>query len=230
MDGNDVSDLYFSTGNSKVDGILSSFIQECEDAIPGRVKAYYLTGSYAYGSPVSTSDIDLNVILRSEGGRIEGDQPNDLGMLAFRTGPTSEEEQQVRQIVAVQNKTSPIELGAAVRTEADIRRRFAPSMVETNAFLQGEDVLAELFATHPVEYDFSPRGRMHIAYGNLCAIHGASEVLRLPLHFPRPDEKFYGYVQQEPGMCGQSRMRMDRFFNCIFFPVSTALIALKGGS
>ena len=59
-----MSDLIFSTGNTQVDGILSGFIQACEDALPGRVKAYYLTGSYAYGSPVPTSDIDLNVVVR----------------------------------------------------------------------------------------------------------------------------------------------------------------------
>lgn len=230
MNDKDGPELHFSTGNLQVDDILQGIVGIYEMTFPDRIKAYYLTGSYAYGDPVSTSDIDLNIVFRDED-ELTGteDQREDFGMLIFKTLPPTKEERKFHHITRHLRLMSPIELGIAFRTEKDIRRRFVPDVRAINVFLFGEDLLEELATLPPSGDTFSPRGGMHIAYNNLCRIYALSDVFELPIRHPAPEEEFYGYAREEMHSYGLPLHSMGDFFNAVFFPVSTALIALKAG-
>lgn len=53
--------LLHSTNHQKVDQILQGIISLYEMVFPGRIRGYYLVGSYADGSATPTSDIDLQI-------------------------------------------------------------------------------------------------------------------------------------------------------------------------
>ncbi len=56
--------LSFFTGVERVDATLRMVVSRLEAAFAGRVHGYYLTGSYACGEAVATSDLDLSVVFQ----------------------------------------------------------------------------------------------------------------------------------------------------------------------
>jgi hypothetical protein len=56
--------LRSSTGIPKIDSILEDIVGQFEKNLPNCIVGYYLIGSYADGSAVSLSDVDLYVVLR----------------------------------------------------------------------------------------------------------------------------------------------------------------------
>ena len=57
--------LLQSTGNQKVDDILRGTIGIFEAGFPDRIRGYYLVGSYADGTAVPTSDIDMKILFKN---------------------------------------------------------------------------------------------------------------------------------------------------------------------
>ncbi len=51
-------------GKPSIDHVLSQIVQRYEAQFPGRLRAYYLTGSYAEGTAVEWSDIDVYVLFK----------------------------------------------------------------------------------------------------------------------------------------------------------------------
>ena len=57
--------LLNSTGNQRVDNILRGVIGIFETVFPDRIRGYYLVGSYADGTAISTSDIDMKILFKN---------------------------------------------------------------------------------------------------------------------------------------------------------------------
>jgi len=57
--------LLNSTGNQQVDDILRGVIGIFETIFSDRIRGYYLVGSYADGTAVSTSDIDMKILFKN---------------------------------------------------------------------------------------------------------------------------------------------------------------------
>jgi predicted nucleotidyltransferase len=51
-------------GKLSIDAVLSQIVQRYETHFPGRIRACYLTGSYAEGNAVEWSDIDVYVLFK----------------------------------------------------------------------------------------------------------------------------------------------------------------------
>ena len=51
-------------GKPSIDNVLSQIVERYEAQFPGRLRAYYLTGSYAEGNAVEWSDIDVYVLFK----------------------------------------------------------------------------------------------------------------------------------------------------------------------
>ena len=68
-------------GKPSIDTVLSQIVERYEAQFPGRIRACYLTGSYAEGNAVEWSDIDVYVLFKdafvSEG---EAAQAEQLGL------------------------------------------------------------------------------------------------------------------------------------------------------
>lgn len=56
--------LIHTVGKASVDDLLSQVAELYETKFPGRVRGYYLTGSYAEGDAVDGSDIDLYILFK----------------------------------------------------------------------------------------------------------------------------------------------------------------------
>src|SRR4028119_2013997 len=56
--------LQFTTGVVTIDRLLRGLVRLIELSFAGRVRGFYLEGSYADGSAVSTSDVDLRVVFK----------------------------------------------------------------------------------------------------------------------------------------------------------------------
>lgn len=62
--------LSASVGSTAADAVIRGVIGSFETAFAGRIRSCYVEGSYADGSAVATSDIDLTVAFRD---RFAGD-------------------------------------------------------------------------------------------------------------------------------------------------------------
>jgi predicted nucleotidyltransferase len=51
-------------GKPSIDTVLSQIVERYEAQFPGRIRACYLTGSYAEGNAVEWSDIDVYVLFK----------------------------------------------------------------------------------------------------------------------------------------------------------------------
>src|SRR2546429_9782646 len=60
-----------STHNQHIDKILLGIVGIFEIAFPERIRSYYIEGSFADSSEVTTSDIDLQIIFRGSFSRGE---------------------------------------------------------------------------------------------------------------------------------------------------------------
>ena len=58
--------LQYSTENQQIDRILKGITDVFETVFPDRVQACYLRGSYAHGTAVSTSDVDVVFIFKED--------------------------------------------------------------------------------------------------------------------------------------------------------------------
>ena len=56
--------LLNTTGHQRIDGIIRGLIGIFEAAFPDRIRACYLAGSYADGSAVPLSDIDIRMVFK----------------------------------------------------------------------------------------------------------------------------------------------------------------------
>jgi hypothetical protein len=58
--------LLASTGNAQVDKLLLGIIGIYETVFPGRIRGYYLLGSYTDETSVPISDIDMAILFKSD--------------------------------------------------------------------------------------------------------------------------------------------------------------------
>src|SRR5215469_18734255 len=52
-------------GHSQIDSVVQQVVQVYEETFPGQIAAYYVEGSYADHTSLSTSDIDLVIVFRN---------------------------------------------------------------------------------------------------------------------------------------------------------------------
>lgn len=70
--------LLASTGDPHIDQILRGVVGLVELLFPGRVRSYYVTGSYADGTAVPASDLDVMIVLKHSATRDELDKIFDM--------------------------------------------------------------------------------------------------------------------------------------------------------
>jgi predicted nucleotidyltransferase len=174
------------TGDPATDGVLRGFVGVCELLFPGRVRAYYLTGSWADGTAVRTvgdalhsSDVDLTVVFK---GAFEAGEPE-----RFRRG---------RAACEALSGLGFESLDATARDEATLLREGHASLGQACRQLSGEDVRAAV----PL-----PTSEAHLQRAARLAIDLMAEQrglapgdLRTPLRYPDQGGEFYGYDFRDP--------------------------------
>lgn len=168
-------------GKPSIDTVLSHIVERYEAQFPGRIRACYLTGSYAEGNAVEWSDIDVYVL--------------------FKDAFVSEEEAaQAEQLELSCASLTPLRLDLHAGSEQsqdslpsfDSLPGFLRAAVKnTSVLLYGEDTREHMSLPGREEYT---RDATEIALKFLLWLRQV-ENLTYPLAYPDPDGAFFGYDQ-----------------------------------
>ena len=200
--------LSTSSGSQPVDDALRGAIGIFEMVFPGRIRAYYVEGSYADRSAVATSDIDLAIVFK---GRFADE----------------DEAGAARQLGAFCADLSAFELDLEIIDETQAARGVFPSVKLASVFLYGEDIRERLMLPPIAEWT---RDRMHTAYWLMVKLFNRPIPVRGPLSYPQADEEFFGYTQRIMRLPDGSEVRCTRDLIRVTGWAATALIALKTGT
>lgn len=163
--------LLQSTGNAAADSTLLNVIATFEEALPRRMRGYYLLGSYANASAVQTSDVDMTIIaspLLSE-----------------------EEREHIAHLIQQCVARSTIELDIEVEDEATVLRGARPNLKFGSILVYGADIREQ---APLISLEQWTRDRMHSSYWRIARLFARPEIIDLPLGYPNPADAFYGYT------------------------------------
>jgi hypothetical protein len=166
-------ELNASIGSERMDAGVRRLIAEMHTALPGRLRAVYVLGSYADASAVSTSDLDLELIIADR----------------LREG----EQARIREILAEYASSIDGELDIDLFDEETLRAGVSPTLKLGGRLLWGADLRQTL--------DLMPlaawtRDRMHTSYWRLFGLFSRPLPLSVPLDYPDPADEFYGYARR----------------------------------
>jgi len=169
--------LHTSTGNLRTDRMLQGIIGLCELAFPDRIHSYYLTGSYADGSAVPASDIDMYVLFKDD----------------FRS---RYEERQAWQIdtnceLLLSKRLDIVPWSAARVIHYGITEVKQVSLFKIGSvFLYGTDIREEIVLPPLEQY---VRAAMHDPLRLMARLRQNANHLTFPLTYPDAEAPFYGY-------------------------------------
>ncbi len=195
-------------GKPSIDMVLSQIVERYEAQFPGRIRACYLTGSYAEGSAVEWSDIDVYVLFKD----------------AF---VSREEAAQAEQLELSCASLTPLrlDLHAGSEQSQDSLPGFLRAAVKnTSVLLYGEDTREHMSLPGREEYT---RDATDIALKFLLWLRQV-ENLAYPLAYPDPDGAFFGYDQLQLLSSERAKARPGiRLLVESACRIGTALLAFK---
>jgi len=162
--------LCATTGDQRADTLLQGTIGVVETCFPGRIRGYYLVGSYANGSAVASSDLDIVVVFKHA---FEGD-----------------EQARCRHLTHHCSLISPIRLDLAPRCEAELFQTGSVSLKLASQLLYGEDIRA-VVPIEPLD-EYLPQVLFGFFFYT-ALLRGEPEHLMYPLDYPDSHAPFYGY-------------------------------------
>lgn len=199
-------DLLNSTGVTDVDSIVRGSIGLLERSFPGRIRGYYLVGSYAVGCPVWTSDIDMSVVFK---GRLA---PEEKGRFA--------------DVIDEYKLSSPYGLDITPDGEERLFRVGTSKFQTASLLMYGEDIRAVVPLKPMDSYILD---EMHFPYHLFKRVRGNPTVLTFPLDYPDPEGEFYGYDRRWMRAPDGSSHDVTKELVLSTVCAATALIALKAG-
>ncbi|HUY79678.1 MAG TPA: nucleotidyltransferase domain-containing protein [Ktedonobacterales bacterium] len=206
----DARTLRFTTGVARADAALRMVVARFEAAFPGRAQGYYVTGSYATGDALPTSDLDVTVVMR---GALDVGARAAADWLAARCAADA-----------------PIELDIAVDDEASLLADGAhPSFTLGSQLVysaDGDDVRPRTPLPLLAEWT---RDRMSTSYWRLVNLFGRLPVVRYPLAYPDADDEFYGYLRRPLRLPDGSEVVCTRDLIRATGWAATALLAWRAG-
>lgn len=185
-----------------VDQIVPAF----EAACPGRIRGWYVHGSHADDSAVATSDLDLIVLFKD----------------AFAEG----EKAGVDKLAADWVAKSTIELDLEVTDEATLFASADPAFKLGSRLIAGEDVRARMPLMPIADWT---RDRMHTSYWKLVKLFGRPPVVRRPIGYPVPEDRFRGYCNRMMRLDDGSEVPGTRDLIRLTGWMGTALVAYRAG-
>ena len=198
--------LLTSIGDERVDTLLGGTIGIFEIAFPGRIRAYYLTGSFVDGSALPASDVDLTLVFRGR----------------FMPG----EEARADALAAACSRISRIELDLAP-VEEQIPWPLRAAVVKLGSLcLYGDDLRPSL-SLPPLE-DYR-RHTVRLGARLIAELRPPLQDARAayPLAYPDPSGEFYGYDRHSPSAPAGHPPLKDMVV--AIGMMATALLALEHG-
>lgn len=195
------------TGHAGADAALRDVVQSYEAAFPGRVRAYYLIGSFAAGDPVEISDLDLTVVFAD----------------AFRDDERARAEDLRRACGA----RSSVRLDMLVRDERSLHP-LDVRLALNGRLVHGEDTRPRLPLSDPLAYrQWATETPLHVVIKHLRGGPPAA----YPLDLPDPSAPLLGYDPPELAAYfyppGQARGTKTLVVTACW--LATATVALASG-
>jgi hypothetical protein len=162
--------LCTTTGDQRTDTLLQGTIGVVEACFPNRIRGYYLVGSYANGSAIASSDLDVVVVFKHT---FEGD-----------------EQARCRYLTHHCSLISPIRLDLAPRCETELFQAGSVTLKLASQVLYGEDIRAAV-PLEPLD-EYLPQVLFGFFFYT-ALLRGEPERLIYPLDYPDSHAPFYGY-------------------------------------
>ncbi len=162
--------LIRSTNDELADRALRDVIGDFEMAYPHRIRGYYVLGSYADGSEVVASDLDLVILFTSFRNEAERDAAHLRAQEWIRD--------------------TEIELDIQLVAEDVARQGVDPNLKYGSVLVYGQDARDNL-PLMPIEE--WTRDRMHSSYWRVARLFTRPEIITYPVTYPDPTAEFYGY-------------------------------------
>ena len=196
-----------STGSAAVDDRLRGVIGIFEMVFAERIRSYYLEGSYADGTEVTTSDLDLTVVFKDR----------------FRDDV---ERESAAELAGYCTALSGVELDIELADDGKLAEGVYPSTKMGSRALYGEDRRDQL---QLLPLDAWTRERMHAAYWLLVTLFQRPRPVTYPLTYPDPAGTFYGYDHRMVRLATGSTVNSTRDLIRVTGWIATALLAHKAG-
>ncbi len=195
----DIVVLLNTTGKGKVDEIIRGIIGIFEMVFPGRIRGYYLTGSYSDGSAITTSDIDMFII--------------------FKDSFTNGEEEMAWQLWLYCEQIGFVKIDLIPISEERLLHEGNIAVKITSLLMYGEDMRDNI--PLPV-FDMYLHGVTEASFSYLAGVLRDAQCLVFPLGYPDPTGMFYGYDAKD------SRTETKGLVSSVC-RAATAIVALKSG-
>lgn len=177
-----------------------------ERTFPGRVRAYYLEGSWADGTMLETSDLDLVVVFKGQN--------------------TAAERAQAAELRTVCEQASSLEFDATIIDEAALVGGASPQLALGAQLVYGEDIRSRLDLVPIAAWT---RDRMHTSYWRTIRLFARPTPVCLPIGYPDPTAEFYGYVRRATRLPDGSTVPGTRDLVRSVGWTATALVAWRAG-
>ena len=190
--------LVTSVGHEPLDALLRSTIGILETMFPDRIRAYYVTGSFAEDTAVATSDLDLAVVFKQQATEREREAVWDIGDYL------SQVSHRFLDLVGV--------------SEAIMLHEGHP-LKANSLLLYGQDIRDQL---PEMPFDSYLANSIHAASHFIVQVARQSQQIRFPLDFPDSHGEFYGY-DYDP----IEETRDTKVLTAIVAHIATAIIAAQ---
>ena len=194
------------TRNNLVDAILQSIVESFEAKFPQRIRAYYVQGSYADASSVTTSDLDVLLVYKE---RFEDD-----------------EAQKAEKLAGLCEAESSVELDIEWVDEQSLANGVSPTLKLGSSLIYGEDIRDTLLLISVEEWT---RDRMHSSLWRTVHICNRPSIIHYPLTYPDPRGEFYGYDARMLRLPNGQEVPCTRDLIRLVGWSATAMIAFKAG-
>ena len=196
------------TGDTVIDSTLQEIITRFKATFPKQICSFYVEGSYADQSAVTTSDLDLRIVFH-----------NSLA--------TEQTQALAKRLIEELAAQSPIELDIDITDEVTLRTNADPMFKLGAKLIYGEEIRTRIPLMPIGEW---ARRRMHAAYWLLINVFGRPQPVRMPLAFPNPDIPFYGYANRTMQLADGQEMQTMRNLIRVTGWIATARIAYEAQS
>ncbi|HEY1015743.1 MAG TPA: hypothetical protein VGE07_23745 [Herpetosiphonaceae bacterium] len=199
-------DLIDTTGEPLADEAVRGLLGALEAALPGRLAAAYVEGSYAARSVLDTSDLDLSLVFAGELGAAE--------------------RVRVRALIDQQQERTPLDLDVWLGEERHLAEQAHPTFKLAARRLWGRELRDGI--------DLPParawgRQRMHAAYRLVIAVFDRPLPVPGVLDFPQPDDPWRGYVNRMARLPDGSEVPTTRNLLRVAGWIATARVAWEAG-
>lgn len=192
-------------GSERANGALHALVAACVETLPGRLRSAYVTGSFADGSALATSDLDVT--------------------LAFSGVLTLDERRAAESAAQGVVRRCSVELDVGIADEDELVRGVPPLLKLGGRCVWGED-RRDAMPLIPIEQ--LVRERMHAAYWLIVNVFGRPAPVSLPLGYPDAGSEFFGYTRRTVRLPDGCEVPSTRDLIRVTGWAATALVALRG--